>query len=139
MSALPLDLSSSLILPRAGRPGILRPQLIPTRRERHEPQTRTHIPPRHIGPLDPLHMSKHLPRRRPVLRRAGQKPTGTQPREAEDAERVVGPGREGEAGRGAVVFLGLALGVGEGEGERAGGEDVDGLPAGHFCVLWVCD
>ena len=138
MSELALDIHpSSLVLPRAGQPGILRPQLLPTRRESDKPQTRTHITPRHVRTLDPHHISKNLPRRRPVPGRTGQKPRGTQAREAENAKRVVGPGREGEAGRGAVVFLGLALGVGEGEGERARGEDVDGLAAGYFCVLCV--
>lgn len=107
---------SSHILPRRRPPRIRRPQLIPTRRERHKRQTSTHIPPRHVAIPDPLDIRKHLPRRRPVFRRAGQEAAGPQAREAEDPERVVRAGREGEPGRGAVVGEGLTFGVGEGEG-----------------------
>lgn len=62
----------SYIFPRRRSARIRRPQLIPTRRKSHKPQTSAHIPPRHITILDSLDIRKHLPRRRPVLRRAGQ-------------------------------------------------------------------
>ena len=119
------------ILPRSRRPPTRR---IP-RRQRIEPQTRPQAPARHIRIAHPLHISKHLPRRRsaPGIGTC-EEARGAETAETEEAERAVRVrgGRVGEAGDGAVV---CGRGVGLREGEGAGGEDVEALAAGDLGVL----
>lgn len=133
-AALPSPLPSLRILrilPRSRRPPTRR---IP-RRQRIKPQARPQAPTRHIRIAYPLHISKHLPRRRAALGiGTREEARGAETAEAEEAECAVGVrgGRVGEAGRGAVVRV---CGVGLREGEGAGGEDVEELPAGDLRAL----